>query len=137
MMRVQNTETLKGILLWSGMVVCLFLAGCQDKPVDHFNRGNAYGAKGDHDRAIADYTKAIEINPSYAEAYCLRGATYCVAKSQYEQAISDFNKALEINPRYAVAYYLRGLAYAEKGEYDKAISDLTETLEINPRNAAA
>ena len=136
MMRVQNKETLKGILLWSGMVVCLFLAGCQDKPVEHFNRGNAYGAKGYHDRAISDYTKAIEINPRYAEAYCLRGATY-TKKGEYDRAISDLTEALKINPRYAEPYYFRGVAYGKKGEYDKAVSDFNKALVENTRYAKA
>jgi tetratricopeptide (TPR) repeat protein len=37
------------------------------------NRGNAYYRKRDYDRAIADYTKAIELDPNYANAYTNRG----------------------------------------------------------------
>ncbi len=42
----------------------------------YYNRGNAYGKKGQYDKAISDYTKAIEINPSYAKAYYNRGVAY-------------------------------------------------------------
>jgi tetratricopeptide (TPR) repeat protein len=34
----------------------------------YYNRGVEYHDKGDRDRAIADFTKAIEINPKYAKA---------------------------------------------------------------------
>ena len=37
------------------------------------NRGVAYGAKGDRDRAIADYNEAIRLDPKFAMAYNNRG----------------------------------------------------------------
>jgi tetratricopeptide (TPR) repeat protein len=39
----------------------------------YYNRGVAKGAKGDLDGAIADYSKAIELKPDYAEPYNNRG----------------------------------------------------------------
>ena len=135
-MRIQNKKTFKSILLTLGMVVCLILAGCRDKSIDHFKRGIVHLEKGEHDRAISDYTKAIEINPRFAMAYGNRGNAYS-NKGRYDQAFSDFSKALEINPRDAEAYYNRGTAYVKKGQYDQAISDFNKALEINPRDAVA
>ena len=40
---------------------------------DHYNRGCGYYAKGQYDLAISDFTKPIEMNPAYAEAYNNRG----------------------------------------------------------------
>ena len=100
----------------------------------YINRGTAYADKGQYDKAIADYTKAIEINPKDARAYIIRGVTY-YRKGQYDQAISDYTKAIEINPKDARAYIIRGGAYADKGQYDQAISDYTKAIEINPKDA--
>ena len=38
------------------------------------NRGNVFSDKGDNDRAIADYNKAIELDPKVDAAYVSRGA---------------------------------------------------------------
>jgi tetratricopeptide (TPR) repeat protein len=67
------------------------------------NRGVAYGEKGQYDRAISDFNRAVEINPMYQKAYNNRGTTYRLI-GQYDRAVSDFNKAVEINPIGAEAY---------------------------------
>jgi tetratricopeptide (TPR) repeat protein len=59
--------------------------------------------KGEHEQAISDYTKAIEINPKSASAYTDRGLAY-KRKGEYDLAISDYTKAIEINSKDAVAY---------------------------------
>ena len=61
------------------------------------NRGVAYGKKGEVDRAIADFDKAIALDPKLAFAYFNRGVAY-EKKGDKEQAIADFRKALEIDP---------------------------------------
>jgi len=72
MMRLQNKETFKSILLMSCMVLCLFLTGCRDKSVDHYNRGFVYHKKGEYNRAISYYTKAIKPGFPIAEKADLR-----------------------------------------------------------------
>ena len=99
-------------------------------------RGNAYHDKGEHDRAIADYTKATEINPRNAVTYNNRGVAYR-AKGDIDLAIADYTKVIEINPRDPVAYNNRGIAYRAKGDIDLAIADYTKAIEINPEFAGA
>jgi len=48
-----------------------------------------YEKKGQYDKAISDYNKAIEINPGYAAAYNNRGAAY-YDNGQYDRACSDW-----------------------------------------------
>jgi len=135
-MHVQNKEAFKRILLLSGVVVYLLFIVCRDKSVGHYKRGTAHANKGEHDRPILCFDKALEINPRFVEAYCNRGVAYD-KKGEYDRAISDFNKALEINPWLTVAYYNRGNAYRTKGEYNRAISDYTKAIEIDPKHAMA
>ncbi|GAF85058.1 unnamed protein product, partial [marine sediment metagenome] len=93
------------------------------------DRGSANSDIGQLSQAISNYTRAIELNPTYAEVYSNRGNTYCDL-GQYIQAISDLNKAIELNPRYAEAYCNRGTAYYGLGQANKAISDLTKAIEL-------
>jgi tetratricopeptide (TPR) repeat protein len=66
--------------------------------VAYHNRGDAYGLKGDIDRAISDYNKAIELNPNYAPAYNSRGRAY-TSKGDYTRAVADVTKAGELTPK--------------------------------------
>jgi tetratricopeptide (TPR) repeat protein len=66
--------------------------------VSYYNRGAAHGLKGDVDRAIADYTKAIVLNPNYAPAYNSRGRAYA-SKGDYIRAVDDVTKAGEITAK--------------------------------------
>ena len=59
---------------------------------------DAYSSKGEHDRAIEDYSRAIELDPEYAPAYYNRGNAYS-DKGEYDRAIEDLNRAIELDPR--------------------------------------
>ena len=98
------------------------------------NRGYAYRSKRQYDEAIADLTKAIEIDPRDADAYNNRGYAYR-RKGQLDQAIADLTKALEIDPKLVNAYSNRGAAYEDKKEYERAISDYSKAIEIDPGDA--
>jgi tetratricopeptide (TPR) repeat protein len=90
----------------------------------------------EHTKAIADYTKSIELDPKSASVYSARGYVYYYEK-EYELAFADFSKAIELDPKYALAYFYRGSAYNNKKEYDKAIADLTKSIELDSKNALA
>ena len=101
-----------------------------------YNRGVAYGNKGEYDRAIQDYNEAIRINPGYADAFNNRGNAYA-DKGEYDRAIQDYDEVIRINPEDAVAFIARGLAYWYKGEYDHSILDCDEAIRIDPSSTEA
>ena len=90
----------------------------------HLFKGATYANKGLWDEAIAEVSKAIELNPRFVEAYFARGGAYLEGKGQYDKAVSDFSKAIEINPGDADAYNNRGVAHYLNGDYDKAWKDV-------------
>jgi len=123
-------------------LICLFVMGmllsgfvnafAKDAAEEAMNKGVDYSFEGKYDKAIAEFNKAIAINPNLAEAYGERGSAY-KHKGDYDRAISDQTKVIKIDPRSDVAYYNRGNAYAKKGNLDQAISDYTKSIEINPK----
>lgn len=102
----------------------------------YYNRGNTKREVGQHQKAIADYDRTINLNPSNAAAYNNRG----VAKAdlgQYQDAIANFNKAIALNPNYAVAYNNQGASKMELGQYKEAIVDYDRAINFNSSYAAA
>jgi tetratricopeptide (TPR) repeat protein len=111
-------------IIFKIFLIFAILAGCtttqeiKEDSETYYNRGLAYVVKGQFDKAIPDFNKAIDINPRYAEAYADRGVVYII-KGQYDKAIADYNKAIEINPKDVLAYNNRALAYKVKGQYHR------------------
>lgn len=99
-------------------------------------RGKAHLDKGDHERALADYTWVIEATPRNAAAYNNRGIAFR-AKGDNDRAIADYTKAIALDPDSASAYNNRGIAYRAIGENDRAIDDHTKALEIDPDSTSA
>ena len=63
--------------------------------IDWFEKGFASGISGDVSHTINAYTKAIGLNPKYAEFYNYRGNAYSNL-GNYKQAVEDYNKAIEL-----------------------------------------
>jgi tetratricopeptide (TPR) repeat protein len=106
-----------GLIALLGTIFGVGMHGCKDSK-DYFNRGVARLEKGEHDGAISDLTKAIEMNPGSSMAYFYRGRAY-LGKREHDPAISDLDKAIELNPQLAVAYGERAMIYYLKKDYDK------------------
>ena len=87
-----------------------------------YNRGLVWVIRGDYNKAIDDFTKAIKNATDYTDHYYSNRGNVWKAKKIYNKAIDDYTKAIEISPDFAKAYYGRGLAKKEKlSEKDKDI----------------
>jgi tetratricopeptide (TPR) repeat protein len=98
------------------------------------NRGIAYKAKGDLDRAVADYDQAIRLDPTYAPALNSRGIAY-KARGDVDKAIADYDRVIALNPQSAPAFNNRGYAYYTRKSYDRAVADYDVALKLDPANA--
>ncbi|GHS88820.1 hypothetical protein FACS189487_07880 [Campylobacterota bacterium] len=130
-----------------------------------FMRGVFASSRGDHEEAIADFTRAIEtgidsalaclpcsnpsVNPDdrkkaienyiysfHAMAYLCRGESY-QELGEHAKAITDLTRAIEMDPNDNRAYYCRGRSYHELGEHAKAIADLTRAIKNDPFRAGS
>ena len=93
-------------------------------------KGNA-----DLDHAIADYEKAIELDPDNGP-YGQRATAY-FDKGDFDRAIADWDEAIELDSDAlaslrAVRYRGRGEAYLAKGAFDRAIADFNIAVQLEP-----
>ncbi len=90
--------------------------------------GKAYQLhmKGEVDKAIALYTKSIEIHAT-PEAYTFRGWARSFEKD-YASAIEDCHRAIDLDPEFGNPYNDIGAYYVEQGEPDEAIPWLRMAL---------
>jgi len=121
------------------LVTCCFLPLCSFADTKdakaHFKAGLAYYDKGQFDEAIAEYKKAIEISPDYAEARSNLGAAYG-KKRLFDEAIVEYKEAVKINPNLFEAHVGLGVIYgAWKSLFDEAITEYKEAIRINPKDA--
>ena len=63
----------------------------------YFNRGLAFKVLGKLDEAHFDYSKAIELDPSFAAAYANRGNVRII-RNDVNGAMADFRRALALDP---------------------------------------
>ena len=95
------------------------------------NRGNAYAAKTDYDRAIQDFDQSIKLNPGYAKPFNNRGVAY-LRKGEPDLAIAAFDEAIKLNANYSEAFANRAEAYLKQYKYDRAVHDYDEAIRIAP-----
>ena len=96
-----------------------------------FNSGLRQYEEGDLDKALADYNKAIELNPTFADAYLNRGNVY-YDQSELDKALTDYNKSIELNPEEPLAYRNRGQVYHQQNERFQAVADYNKAIELDP-----
>lgn len=99
------------------------------------NRGVILQFNGRDDEALADFEKAIAINPNYSPPHNGRGVIL-QKKGKQNEALSEFNKAIELDPRGAAAYIGRGDIRFQRSELDAALADFNKTLELYPDDPA-
>ena len=102
----------------------------------HFNRAIEWSAKGEFDRAIADYDAAIKLSPQSADSYFNRGNAWA-HKGDPDRAIADYDAAIKLDPREPAAYGGRAVEWAVKGDYPRAIADYDTALKLDPKSPSA
>lgn len=101
--------------------------------VIHYKRGFSFAAKGDLERAIADYTRAIELDPGDTDVWVGRGVAR-LRKADVDGAIADFDRAIQLEPDRALAYNDRAAAYRDKGDFRRAVEDYNRAIALNPHD---
>ena len=99
-------------------------------------RGIAAAKQIQFDRAISEFSRAIQRNPTFADAYFNRALVYD-AFGQIEKSVSDFTKVIEIRPDFIEAYMNRAQIYMSNNNYEQAENDYNKIIELDPKSAQA
>jgi tetratricopeptide (TPR) repeat protein len=98
----------------------------------HVNRGVMEVALGRIGDAMADYDRALSINPDLGDGYVDRGAAL-IALKRYDEALVDINKGISLGQTYEqIGYYNRGVAEFFMGKASESYHDFKKALEIAP-----
>ena len=89
---------------------------------------------GKYEEAVADYTRAISLDPSNANAFHNRGSSFD-KMGRLSEAVEDFTKAIELDPRNASSYNSRGLARDKLGARNEALADFTTAIGLDSKSA--
>ena len=100
-------------------------------------------SRGNLDEALADISKALDLEPEAPEYYFERGKIFSYlaekpeAAARLTEAIADFSEALRLDPKYAEAYNWRSLAYLQAGDDKGELKDLDALIALEPAHADA
>ena len=105
----------------------------------HVAKGNVLRVERRFDDAIAEFERALALDPNFADAYGLLGYTQ-IDIGQYQKAIEFLDKAIRLSPQnqqLAFWYLCKGHAYFGLQQYDQAIEWARRTIAINPNVSSA
>ena len=101
----------------------------------YYRRGDSYLKLGQHQLAILDFEKTIELIPDWHLPYWAWGVAY-YQQGDYERAILGFDVAIQLDPLWAAAYDWRGAAQYKLEEYQLAIQNYDVAIQLEPDVAA-
>ena len=91
---------------------------------------------GRNEEAIAEWEKALELNPESDKAHNNVGLLL-VGAGKFQEAVAHFERTLKINPEYPAAHSNLGVALAGAGKLDEAIAEFEKALAVDPDSAEA
>jgi tetratricopeptide (TPR) repeat protein len=103
---------------------------------DFFIAAQEKSQKGDYQNAIADYNRALALNPQFDEIYFRRGIARSLTKD-WQGAEADYTRAIEVKPQHAEAYLHRGSTRNLLANWQGAKSDFDLVVTLEPNLSSA
>lgn len=117
------------LLVFSNSVIAQTSAG------EYYKSGKSKLDESKYFEAIDYFTQAIETDPDFEQAWCLRGEAHH-ALGEYEKAISDFNHVINrkktIDEKSTEIFMNRGISKIEIRDFEGAEEDLNTAIELDP-----
>ena len=102
-----------------------------------YNHGVALMHEKKYAAALADFEKAVQAKPDFAEAH--NNLAYCLRQqgpSRYNEALEHYDKPIKLKPNLAQAYEYRGVLFVKMNRKSEAEKDLAKLNQLDPKLAA-
>lgn len=102
----------------------------------HIKAGFSHYDKGNIDKAMVEFNKAIELDDGNYKGHLWLGNSYSV-KGEYEKAITEYSKLVKLKPDDSRGYSKLGLTFLLVNSDDKALEAFNHSLDFNPSDFVA
>jgi len=103
---------------------------------EHVALGMEYYEQGKYDEAIAEFQRAIELDPDSSESHRNLGAAY-LEQGKLDEAVASYEKAIELDPGFGEAYGDLAAAYIDLGKLAEAVAAGDKAIALAPEYANA
>jgi lipoprotein NlpI len=108
-----------------------YISTSPDDPRGHYLRAIIKEESDDRPAAIADYDKAIALDPNFAQAYQRRGVAHFML-GRVKESVADFDKFLDLRPDERPQHWQRGIALYYARRYEDAAKQFELHKTVNP-----
>ncbi|MCD4678981.1 MAG: tetratricopeptide repeat protein [Bacteroidales bacterium] len=99
-----------------------------------FNLGVCYDRIKEYDKSIEYYTKTLEYEPDFTQAFQKRGIIYSNYKNDHKKAIADFKKVIENTPTDPEGLMNLAVSFYKTQQYEKALEYAHRSVNVQPGN---
>jgi Flp pilus assembly protein TadD len=107
------------------------LAADERSPLAHVNLAYGLVDRGEVERAIPHFRRALELEPTYAKAHVGLG-NVLLSRGQLDEAVAQYEAAVYADPQSFFALTNLGYVIAQRGRFAEAIPYYERALEVRP-----
>ncbi|KAJ4708516.1 Cell division cycle 27 B-like protein [Melia azedarach] len=96
--------------------------------------GNCYSLQKDHETALKNFQRAVQLNPRFAYGHTLCGHEY-VALEDFENGIRSYQSALRVDTRHYNSWYGLGMVFLRQEKFKFSEHHFRMAFQINPRSS--
>jgi tetratricopeptide (TPR) repeat protein len=102
--------------------------------VKHYNKGITLNSVADYDEALAEFKKAVQVEPGFSKGHVNLGVTYSLLGEE-DKALESFKTAVEADPEEPEGWRNLGITYRNLKEYDKARDAYEHMVALDPEDS--
>ena len=128
-----NFKLNKSLILTMLFLVVISFVECSPKL---YKTGKDFAASGNYQAAIEQYTKLLDENPEFTEAYIARAEAH-KNMEQFREAAEDYKRATALDKENEEVFFNAGRLYYQLKDYDEALPMLTKAVALEKKNMEA